>query len=267
MLMIKPAKPLPKKIAVGFLVVGVLLFVTWLLPITRPLWDAVDLAIYGVLNGMLGDSPKTDWYWEFSNKRIFDKLGLVCYAGLSLKWIFSGIRQNPRRRMMQLAMAVVCIIFVRLGVEGVMDVADYSRRSPSMIVKTSTQLDDIFPETTAKFASKNSFPGDHALVAVWVMICFLLFAKPRYAGFAIVLTMIATLPRLVVGAHWFTDVVIGGLGFSLIGYGLFLITGLYERGVTLCEVQCLRLEERFGIKVLTLRDGSDDRVPTRAANA
>jgi len=256
--MIKPAKRLSKKISIGLLVGGCLLFLTWLLPFTRGAWDAVDLFVFRMLNGMLGDAPKPDWFWEFSNKRIFDKVMAICYAVLAIKWATSGVRGNPRRRMIQVGMAIFCVFAMRLGVDEVMDAMDYDRLSPSYVVEGATTLKDIFPETEAKWRSKSSFPGDHALVSIWMMLYFILFSKPRYAGFAIALTLIAGMPRLVVGAHWFTDNLIGGLGFSLIFFGLFLLTGLYEKGVTIGENLCLQLEKKFGITWLEKRDPSSD---------
>jgi membrane-associated phospholipid phosphatase len=66
----------------------------------------------------------------------------------------------------------------------------------------------------------------------------------------VIMTIIAATPRLVVGAHWFTDNIVGGLGFSLIGFGLLLVSGLYAFGVTRLEGYCLLFEKRFGIRFL-----------------
>ncbi|VEC80915.1 putative permease [Raoultella ornithinolytica] len=79
-----------------------------------------------------------------------------------------------------------------------------------------------------KDASKDSFPGDHGMM----LLIFATFMW-RYFGrraFAIALTIfvVFAFPRVMIGAHWFTDIAVGSLTAVLIGIPWVLMTPLSD---------------------------------------
>jgi membrane-associated phospholipid phosphatase len=76
----------------------------------------------------------------------------------------------------------------------------------------------------AKDASKDSFPGDHGMMLI-IFACFIW----RYFGFsrfliATAIVVIFSLPRIMAGAHWFTDVAVGSMSVVLVGLSWWLLT-------------------------------------------
>jgi membrane-associated phospholipid phosphatase len=76
----------------------------------------------------------------------------------------------------------------------------------------------------AKDASSNSFPGDHGMMLM-IFACFMW----RYFGFraflmGLLIVVVFGLPRVMAGAHWFTDIAVGSLSVVLVGLSWWLLT-------------------------------------------
>lgn len=78
---------------------------------------------------------------------------------------------------------------------------------PFTMIASATGLD-------VKDSSHQSFPGDHATVVATFVYLLWAFAGRRYGLTALLVAIIACMPRLVAGAHWLTDDVVGGLGMA-----------------------------------------------------
>nr|WP_304622897.1 phosphatase PAP2 family protein [Pantoea sp. B_10] len=76
----------------------------------------------------------------------------------------------------------------------------------------------------AKDASRDSFPGDHGMMLI-IFACFMW----RYFGFraflmGLLIVVLFSLPRVMAGAHWFTDIAVGSLSVVLVGLSWWLLT-------------------------------------------
>jgi membrane-associated phospholipid phosphatase len=68
-----------------------------------------------------------------------------------------------------------------------------------------------------KDSATRSFPGDHASVLlIWAMFMSF-FARNWRLLLVWVMAVIFMLPRLVAGAHWGSDALVGGVFLSLLG--------------------------------------------------
>ena len=87
----------------------------------------------------------------------------------------------------------------------------------------------------AKDYSFDSFPGDHGLMLM-IYAGFMLkyFGKKAFAGSCVIL-MIFVLPRIMAGAHWFTDIAVGSLSIALVGLSWVLLTPLSDRCIALLD--------------------------------
>lgn len=81
----------------------------------------------------------------------------------------------------------------------------------------------------AKDYSGDSFPGDHGLMLM-IYAGFMLryFGKKAFAVSCIIL-IIFMLPRIMAGAHWFTDIAVGSLSISLVGLSWVLLTPVSDK--------------------------------------
>jgi len=74
-----------------------LLLLSWLWPATRTLWDALDQAVFQLLNGSLGVLGWWDWLWALASLRVFDVLvGAVLLTLLIRRdWLFAQHQLRP----------------------------------------------------------------------------------------------------------------------------------------------------------------------------
>jgi membrane-associated phospholipid phosphatase len=69
-----------------------------------------------------------------------------------------------------------------------------------------------------------SFPGDHATTLLLFGLLYSAAVPRRLSITAWLYILLRTLPRLVVGAHWFSDIAIGSLSIALFFSSCFLHT-------------------------------------------
>jgi len=84
-----------------------------------------------------------------------------------------------------------------------------TRLSPTLFLPGALRLSELVSWIPTKDAAGDSFPGDHATV---LLICagVITFYLPRtYAAAAWVLAVVFMIPRLVGGAHWLSDYLVG----------------------------------------------------------
>jgi membrane-associated phospholipid phosphatase len=215
---------------------GIVLFASWVLPPTAAWWDRVDHVVFQSFNATLdrwGD------YWVHSvawaNHRLYDLTVAVLYAVLVVVYCLEGRGRRFARRAASLAVVLVALLAFRAVVGWITTTVDYRRPSPTLAVSGATRLTTLLPEVRTKDSSKASFPSDHALVAFWVGLFFWTRGARRHKLAAAGLAVLAVLPRLVGGAHWLTDVAVGGLCLALFFFGLLACTRLLEFSTRLIE--------------------------------
>ena len=100
-----------------------------------------------------------------------------------------------------------------------------STRTPTIVISENRKL-LVFK---AKDYSGDSFPGDHGLMLM-IYAGFMLryFGKKAFAVSCIIL-IIFMLPRIMAGAHWFTDIAVGSLSISLVGLSWVLLTPVSDK--------------------------------------
>ncbi|MDC9621893.1 phosphatase PAP2 family protein [Xenorhabdus sp. XENO-7] len=202
---------------------GIALFFSWYLPENHGFWFHIDAAIFHFFNEKLLPNSRFALFVAIVNIRTFDVISLLCmgllYYSAFRKQDYAGKR---RLFMIGLVMLVTAVIINQIGHK-----IPVSRPSPTLTFENINRVDDMISWHT-KDSSKNSFPGDHGLMLL-IFSCFILRYISRGAFFIALLIMITfALPRIMAGAHWFTDIAIGSLSLTLIGMSWVLLTPLSD---------------------------------------
>ena len=116
-----------------------------------------------------------------------------------------------RQKIASLIFSALFIALVISLVNGILfpEFIKISRNSPTVVDKEAFRLSTIVEWIKVKDHSSKSFPGDHATTAtLFACLIFHLFGW-KFGLFAVGYAIFFCLPRLVVGAHWFTDILIG----------------------------------------------------------
>jgi membrane-associated phospholipid phosphatase len=215
---------------VVLLMSGVLLLASWWVEgsVTRNLWDRLDRAVFFQFNGSLAEGRGWQLFWAIANARAFDLVGGMFILVVYLHYAFAQQRAYLTER---LTMLVVLVVVVTLAVQLGKIFLAIGRPSPSKVLQPVIWLNQLFPDIPAKVRSGNSFPGDHTTVLMF-WACFMwVFAGWRYGLLAAGGTVLLSLPRLVGGAHWLTDSIVGAGVIVLLGLPLLICTPFYAQVV------------------------------------
>lgn len=210
---------------------GLGLFLSWYLPANHGFWFPVDAGIFHFFNQHLADSRSWAWFLAIINNRAFDGCSLLAMGCLMLSfWLKEDATGRRRIVIIGLAMLLAAVVINQLA-QHLMPV---KRASPTLFFPHVYRVSDLINFST-KDASKDSFPGDHGMM----LLIFSTFMW-RYFGrkaFAVALSIfvVFAFPRVMIGAHWFTDIAVGSLTAILIGIPWVLMTPLSDKIITLFE--------------------------------
>ncbi|MBW5406084.1 phosphatase PAP2 family protein [Morganella morganii] len=212
---------------------GIMLFLSWYLPVDHGWWAIPDHAIFRFFNDPLAGNHSLAIFIAVINNRAFDLaalllMGLIYYA---------AFRKQDSAGQRRLVMAGIVMVISAVLINQAGQAIPFNRLSPTLELDSVHRISDITGIFT-KDASKSSFPGDHGLM----LMIFAAFVW-RYAGFyyfiaAILLIVIFSLPRIMAGAHWFSDILAGSLSLTLITLPWILLTPLSDRCVNFL-IRCM----------------------------
>lgn len=212
-------------------VAGLALFFSWYIPVNHGFWFPLDSSLFHFFNQGLVKSDAFLWLVAITNNRAFDGFSLLAMGCLMLSfWLKEDDTGRRRILIIGLVMLLAAVIINQLA-QHLMPV---KRASPSLSFPNIYRVSELLHIPT-KDASKDSFPGDHGMMLL-IFSGFMLryFGKKAFA-IALLIVVIFAFPRVMIGAHWLTDIVVGSLSAVLIGLPWILMTPLSDRLITLFD--------------------------------
>lgn len=205
---------------------GFLLFFSWYLPAQHGFWWPIDTGLFHFFNHKIVESQSFLWFVAITNNRAFDGCSLLC-MGLLMLWFWRQADKAGQRRVVMIGLTML-MTAVLLNVLG-QSVIPVQRTSPSLSFDDVVRVRDLLPAIPTKDASRDSFPGDHGMMLL-IFACFMwrYFGQKAFAV-ALVIFVVFALPRMMIGAHWFSDIFVGSLSVVLIGLPWVLLTPLADK--------------------------------------
>lgn len=200
-------------------VAGFALFFSWYLPADHGAWFTLDKTIfYGFNDRMVSNKPLL-WLVAITNFRVFDGVSLLAMGGLYLHF---WRRETPQGRRRMLAIGITMLI-TAVGLNQLGHLIPVSHPSPTAFFPNVHHVSELTGIPT-KDASADSFPGDHGMMLM-IFACFMLryFGRRAFA-LAVLIVLVFALPRVMIGAHWFSDIAVGSLSVVLVGMSWWLMT-------------------------------------------
>jgi len=202
-----------------FNLLGVALFLSWFLPANQGGWFTLDSAIFFFFNRHLATDPAFLHLVAITNNRAFDVISLLA---MGLLYLYFYLKQDAagRRRLVitGVVMLLTAVVLNQLG-----HLLPVKHPSPTLTFDNIHRVSELTGIPT-KDASGDSFPGDHGMMLI-IFSCFMLryFGRGAFAV-ALLITLVFSLPRVMIGAHWFTDIAVGSLSVVLVGASWVLMT-------------------------------------------
>ena len=212
-------------------VAGLALFFSWYIPANHGFWFPLDSAIFHFFNHGLAENRAYLWFVALTNNRAFDACSLVAMGCLMLSF---WLKEDKAGRRRILIIGLVMLLFAVVVNQLATAIIPVKRSSPTLFFTDIYRVSELLHIPT-KDASKDSFPGDHGMMLlIFASFMWRYFGRRAFA-IALVIFVVFAFPRVMIGAHWFTDIAVGSLTAVLIGAPWVLMTPLSDKVITLFE--------------------------------
>jgi len=200
-------------------ILGIALFLSFYLPANHGFWFPIDSSVFFFFNRHLATNKTFLHLVAITNNRAFDVCSLIA---MGLLYLYYYLKRDKEGRRLMIIIGVVmlltAVVFNQLAHQ-----LPVSHQSPSLFFPHVNRVSELTGIPT-KDASSNSFPGDHGMMLM-IFSCFMLRYLSRGAfAVAILITIIFSLPRIMIGAHWFSDIAVGSLSVVMVCGSWWLMT-------------------------------------------
>jgi len=202
-------------------ILGMLLLVSYF----AGMWQSTDVFLFDVLNGSLSaEFSYYNQFWALMSVRYTDLIPLIFILLSFLTW-----QKEQRLKALTFFVSLLLLmLIVRECLDIYLEWKMFDRESPSLVMSQVIRLSLLF-DFNLKDASATSFPGDHAAVLLTWMGYFIFSHKGKHFFWVLLIVVLFSLPRLIAGAHWASDVLVGGLSIALIALALGLFTPILNK--------------------------------------
>ncbi|MBW6087638.1 phosphatase PAP2 family protein [Escherichia coli] len=165
-------------------------------------------------NQKLVESKAFLWLVALTNNRAFDGCSLLAMGMLMLSfWLKENAPGRRRIVIMGLVMLLTAVVLNQLG----QALIPVKRASPTLTFTDINRVSELLSVPT-KDASRDSFPGDHGMMLlIFFGIHVALFRQSCRPYRPYYFLWFFAFPRVMIGAHWFTDIIVGSMTVILIG--------------------------------------------------
>jgi membrane-associated phospholipid phosphatase len=210
---------------------GLLLFLSWYLPTQHGFWFPLDSAIFHFFNQGLAESRSYAWLLAIINNRAFDGCSLLAMGCLMLSF---WLKEDKAGRRRILIIGLVMLLFAVAINQLATAIIPVKRSSPTLFFTDIYRVSELLHIPT-KDASKDSFPGDHGMMLLIFSAIMLRYFGRKAFAIALIIFVVFAFPRVMIGAHWFTDIAVGSLSVALIALPWCLMTPLSDRIIALFD--------------------------------
>ncbi|MCX6991212.1 MAG: phosphatase PAP2 family protein [Chlamydiae bacterium] len=192
-------------------------FITLFSPLTHGFWQAIDLFFFKMLNTTLEWGRPWQVLWAIANHKYADWIEDLVIIIFSYMYIRSGLKEQKLYRISQILFILFYSAFIIAFVNKTVfhDWIRISRDSPTLVVDSCIKLSEHISWLKIKDGSTKSFPGDHATTAIIFGATFIYLGSRKMKICASIYAVFLCLPRMILGAHWLTDVIIGSGSIAL----------------------------------------------------
>ncbi|WIF73581.1 phosphatase PAP2 family protein [Proteus vulgaris] len=203
--------------------VSIIIFLSWYLPAQHGFWLSIDTHIFYYLNQHILPDTFFATFVAYVNNRKFDLVILLAMGVL----YYNTFRQkdyNGKRHLIivGLVMVISAVLINQIGQN-----IPIERPSPTLYFQDAHRV-GVVTGIPTKDASGDSFPGDHGLMLLIFCSFILRYLSFRAFLWALLITVVFALPRVMAGAHWASDILVGSISLTLITTSWLLITPLSD---------------------------------------
>ena len=181
------------------------------------LFRSIDIQLAYFFNDWIRFNPLVQNGIAFLNSKTGDWLYDIIIASFIIPYIFFGDKTKRTKRflttLLLIAFTVGCYSYWNHHLCRVY--LHIKCPSPSKVLPDLFQLSSVVHWIRIKQFASSSFPSGHgSTVCMFVIMIFHLMGR-RVGLLATLISIPFTLPRMIVGAHWASDILLGSLPLAL----------------------------------------------------
>lgn len=229
--MIMQEKSWNLKILLLWHIIAALLFASLFWPFTRAYWEVVDVAFFKLINSTLRDRPIWQLFWALANHKLADWFEDLCVLCFFITYVKQAVPELRKRKVAELIFIIAYIGAIIYFINRMLfrETLSIPRLSPTLVVDDSVRLSEEIPWMSIKDDSSKSFPGDHGTTALLFAAGFSYLAGWRLGILATLYAAFLCMPRLITGAHWFSDVIVGSGTITIVFLSWAFCSPLFSR--------------------------------------
>ncbi len=218
--------------------IAAFLLLSFFNPWTFPWWQALDDVVFFKLNGSLRGNIGLQHFWAMANHYLADWVEDIVIFLLYYVHVRSFAKELRRRKIAELTIATMAIIAIIFLVNRVLFryFIVLHRESPTLIYDDAIRLSNEIHWLHIKDESAKCFPGDHATTALLFAASYIILASGRHAAIAALCAVFWCIPRIITGAHWFSDAAVGSCAICFVCLSWIYCTPLFSMLVDRVEM-------------------------------
>ena len=209
---------------------SIALFTTWLYEPMSSFWYEIDSSLFWSFNNSLMWGETWQTIWGLANNRAFD---IVAVVAVVIPFFYYGYKKEDWKLShtfsILIMIAFVSVFSLLVGKE-----IPIERPSPTIHFPDSAKITQLVSFST-KDSSSDSFPGDHGISLIILAGFAFFYLSKSYGILVSVLAVVFTFPRVMVGAHWVSDELVGAVSLGFIMLSLVFYTPLHSILLTKIE--------------------------------
>lgn len=211
-------------------IMGLLLFFSWYPFEPYGFWFNIDKTVFYFFNDLLAENKIFAYFVAFVNIRIFDSVAFLFMLGIFFNY-YRKSNRKVRRYMFCMGIAMLVSAFIIKQFDMHLPVI---RCSPTNYFENVNLISNITHWHT-KDSAEDSFPGDHGMFLL-IFCGFMLKYFGKKAFFqSLTVFLLFSMPRIMGGAHWLTDIVVGSISIVLIILSWILLTPAADKFISWLE--------------------------------
>lgn len=192
-------------------------------------WFQADKEIFFFFNHLLTESNFFLYLVGVTNFRAFD---LVSFSIMALIFYSYYKKKDAegRRRMFSMGLAMLFSVMVIKFIDN--RILDFGRESASLYFYNQGFNVNFVSEILGwhvKDASGGSFPGDHSMMLLIFTVFMWRYCGKKSLALCLPVFIIFSMPRIMSGAHWFTDSAVGATSMVMLVLSWMLLTPFSDR--------------------------------------
>ncbi len=205
-----------------------ILLITFFVSPFSKMWYSFDITVFRALNDPLRSHGVLRIFWALANHSLADWFEDLCILTF---YIIALVKTEKLERSKRLAQFIFSVLWIALTILLVnrfifRDLLHLRRASPTLTLPDAIYLSDFLSWIQVKVNSNKSFPGDHATTALMFACSYAFFVRGKLGLIALGYAIFLCLPRLAVGAHWLSDIIVGSGSIVILFLSLAFLTPL-----------------------------------------